>query len=73
MASIPTHGSGSQSAHRTLEASGRAAVAASSGSSPSVGMKRIITGGPKNDMRSEVATVNKSSIRGHDKGEGGGA
>ncbi len=70
MASIPTHGSGSKSAHRTLAASASAAVSASMGARGSIGVKRIVSGGSISSMEANVATVNKSSIVGPDKGEG---
>lgn len=69
MASIPTHGSGSKSAHRTLEASARHAVSAVSSSRPSVGHKKIVSGGSPRSMSSQHG-VSKDPIHGPDKGEG---
>ncbi len=69
MASIPTFGGGTKSAHRTLEASARAMVAMSSGTRGAPGMKRIVSGGRN---MGDPHNVSKASIHGPDLGEGGG-
>ena len=70
MASIPAQGKGVGSTHGTMEKTARVTVSVFSSARNGPGFKRIVNGGPQSSMRANVATVDKSSIKGPDKGEG---
>jgi hypothetical protein len=59
-----------KSANGTTEKTAAVMKSMSMGARGSVGMKRIVSGGSQSSAMSNVGGVNKSSIKGPDKGEG---